>query len=47
MSVLTVFLASLAAFEHFYIFYLESLATPRHRLVVSLIWIRKNCIVHL
>ena len=27
MSVLTVVLASLAAFEHFYIFYLESLAT--------------------
>ena len=27
MSVLTIVLASLAAFEHFYIFYLESLAT--------------------
>ena len=48
MSLLTIILASLAALEHLYIFYLESIKTTSDTTKVGFsTWIKKNLLAHL
>ncbi|CIQ08819.1 Predicted membrane protein [Streptococcus pneumoniae] len=45
MSIITIILTTIVALEHFYIFYLEVLPRNQMRLVVYLIWKRKNWLI--
>lgn len=47
MSLLTIILASLAALEHLYIFYLESIRTTSDTTSRVSTWIKKNSLAHL